>query len=274
MPSQRPQYGGTVHLCIGTGHSPYKITSMPFTFGSNSIVIHRGLNGLFIFKSVSFSATTPKLSCSHLRRRINLRIIWASPTVILTRVRRYLFTHYTPETLLNLVFEDLRKPKASNNSRNEQDTGTQGAITNGTPVPSPWVRTTPPHWRACGATRLQVTHRRPLQQQRQRPSLRVAKLQQRWPQGRRRCNNALAHIYARGARISTKSRRPGARMVAVIPSATRTSPAAATSVPTTGAVCPPADPHSDPPGRAEHRPPRRGTVPGQRQDSPRTRTLP
>src|SRR5688572_19576472 len=117
MPSQRVQYGGTVHLFIGTRHSPYKITSMPFTFGSNSIVIHRGLNSLFIFKSVSFSATTPKLSCSHLRRCINLRIIWASPTVISTRVRRYLFTHYTPETLLNLVFEDLRKPKAPNTSK-------------------------------------------------------------------------------------------------------------------------------------------------------------
>ena len=116
MPSQREQYGGTVHLFIGTGHSPYKITSMPFTFGSNSIVIHRGLNSLFIFKSVSFSATTLKLSCSHLRRCINLRIIWASPTVIPTRVRRYLFTHYTPETLLNPVFEDLRKPKAPNSS--------------------------------------------------------------------------------------------------------------------------------------------------------------
>jgi hypothetical protein len=47
-----------------------------------------------------------------------------------------------------------------------------------------------------------------------------------------------------------KSRRPGARMVAVIPSATRTSSAAATSAPTTEAICPPADPHSDPPGRA------------------------
>jgi hypothetical protein len=29
-------------------------------------------------------------------------------------VRRYLFTHYTLETLLNHVFEDLRKPKAPN----------------------------------------------------------------------------------------------------------------------------------------------------------------
>jgi hypothetical protein len=47
-----------------------------------------------------------------------------------------------------------------------------------------------------------------------------------------------------------KSRRPGARMVAVIPSATRTSSAATTLAPTTEAICPPADPHSDPPGRA------------------------
>jgi hypothetical protein len=114
MTSQREQYGGTVHLFIDTGHSSYKITFMPFTFGSNSIVIHRGLNSLFIFKSVSFSATTPNLSCSHLRRCSNLRIIWASPTVISTRVRRYLFAHYTPETVLNLVFEDLRMPKAPN----------------------------------------------------------------------------------------------------------------------------------------------------------------
>jgi hypothetical protein len=71
----REQYGGTVHLFIDTGHSPYKITFMPFTFDNNSIVIYRGLNSLFIFKSVSLSATTPKLSCSHLRRCINLRII-------------------------------------------------------------------------------------------------------------------------------------------------------------------------------------------------------
>jgi hypothetical protein len=74
--------------------------------------------------------------------------------------------------------------------------------------------------------------------------------------------------------LKPKSRRPGARMVAVIPSATRTSSAATTSAPTTEAICPPADPHSDPPGWAEHRPPRRGTVPGQRQDNPRTRTPP
>jgi hypothetical protein len=54
MPNQRVQYGGTVHLFIGTGHSLCKITFMPFTFDNNSIVIYRGLNNLFIFKSVSF----------------------------------------------------------------------------------------------------------------------------------------------------------------------------------------------------------------------------
>jgi hypothetical protein len=71
-----------------------------------------------------------------------------------------------------------------------------------------------------------------------------------------------------------KSRRPGARMVAVIPSATRTSSSATTPAPTTEAIYPPADPHSDPPRTGEHRPPRRGVVPEQRQDSPRTRTPP
>jgi hypothetical protein len=56
-------------------------------------------------------------------------------------------------------------------------------------------------------------------------------------------------------------------MVAVIPSATRTSSAATTSAPTMEAICPPADPHSDPPGRAEHRPPRRSVVLGQPQNT-------
>jgi hypothetical protein len=116
MPSQREQYGSTVHLFIGTGRSPCKIIPMPFTSANNSIVIHRDLNSLFIFKSVSFSAIMPKLSCSHLRRCINLRILCDSPTVVLIRIRRYLSTHYTPETLLNHVFEDLRKPKAPNSS--------------------------------------------------------------------------------------------------------------------------------------------------------------
>jgi hypothetical protein len=38
--------------------------SMPFTFANDSIVIHRGLNSLFPFKSVPFSAIMPKLPCA------------------------------------------------------------------------------------------------------------------------------------------------------------------------------------------------------------------
>jgi hypothetical protein len=53
MPSQREQYRSTVHLFIGTGRSPCKITSRHFAFDNNSIVIYRGLNSLFLFKSVS-----------------------------------------------------------------------------------------------------------------------------------------------------------------------------------------------------------------------------
>jgi hypothetical protein len=166
----------------------------------------------------------------------------------------------------------VQAPTATMNKK----TGIQGAITNGTPVPPPRVRTTPlDEGGGCGATEGRRTaHRRPLQQQRQRPPLRVVELQQRWPQGGRRCNLALAHADARGARTSTKSRRPEARMVAVIPSAMGTSRAAPTSAPTTGAVSPPADPHSDPPGRVGHQPPRRGAISVQRQDRPRTRTPP
>jgi hypothetical protein len=37
--------------------------------------------------------------------------------VALIQVRRYLLMYFTPETLLNHVFEDLRKPKAPNNAQ-------------------------------------------------------------------------------------------------------------------------------------------------------------
>jgi hypothetical protein len=63
-------------------------------------------------------------------------------------------------------------------------------------------------------------------------------------------------------------------MVAVIPSATGTSRATSASAPTAGAISPPADPHSNPPGRVGHRPPRGGAIPVQRQDHPKTRTPP
>ena len=50
--SQREQYGGIVHLFIGMGHSPVKITFMSFTTSYNHDTNYHGPIGLFIFKSV------------------------------------------------------------------------------------------------------------------------------------------------------------------------------------------------------------------------------
>jgi hypothetical protein len=50
--SQPEQYGGTVHLFIGTGRSSDKITFMPLTTNHNHDTNYQGLCGLFLFKSV------------------------------------------------------------------------------------------------------------------------------------------------------------------------------------------------------------------------------
>jgi hypothetical protein len=62
--SRCEQYGGTVHLFIGTGRSLCKITFMPFMFTIDLRTIYRGLDSLFLFKSVPFSVTEPKLPCA------------------------------------------------------------------------------------------------------------------------------------------------------------------------------------------------------------------
>jgi hypothetical protein len=46
------QYRGTVHLFIGTGRSPVKITFMSSTTSYNHDTNYRGSIGLFLFKSV------------------------------------------------------------------------------------------------------------------------------------------------------------------------------------------------------------------------------
>jgi hypothetical protein len=66
--SQREQYGGTVHLFIGTGRSLCEITFMPFMFTIDLITIYQGLDSLFLLKSVPFSIAEPKLPCAQLRR--------------------------------------------------------------------------------------------------------------------------------------------------------------------------------------------------------------
>jgi hypothetical protein len=63
--SQREQYGGTVHLFIGTWCSLCGITFMSFTTGYNHDTNYHGSIGLFIFKSaqpfVSRRVIMPKL---------------------------------------------------------------------------------------------------------------------------------------------------------------------------------------------------------------------
>jgi hypothetical protein len=59
--SPREQYGVTVHLFISTGRSLCKITFMSFMFTIDLRTIYRGLDSLFLFKSVSFSVAKLKL---------------------------------------------------------------------------------------------------------------------------------------------------------------------------------------------------------------------
>jgi hypothetical protein len=116
MPSQREQYGNTVHLFIGTGRSPCKITSRPFAFDNNSIVIYLGLDSLFLFKSVSSFLPSYRSSLAHSFGSAPSFVLFPCFFIPWALVRRSLSTHYTPEALLNHVFEDLRKSKAPNSS--------------------------------------------------------------------------------------------------------------------------------------------------------------
>jgi hypothetical protein len=124
MPIQREQYGSTVHLFIGTGRSPCKITLMPFTFINNSVVILWGLIWLFIFKSVS-------PFCCHAEALLHIASwsfhpsLWSSSISVKLRLDHALVypqpdsedtCSHTWKTLSNHVFEDLRKPKAPNSS--------------------------------------------------------------------------------------------------------------------------------------------------------------
>jgi hypothetical protein len=113
--SQHEQYMGTVHLFIGTGRSLCEITFMPFMFTIDLIIIYRGLDSLFLLKSVPFSAIEPKLPCAQLWRWFNLRsdpafhIVYSfipSPKVPVHILRL--------RNIVNHVFEDLRKTKTPN----------------------------------------------------------------------------------------------------------------------------------------------------------------
>jgi hypothetical protein len=80
-------------------------------------------------------------------------------------------------------------------SHNEQKIGTQGAITNGTPVSSPRVRTTSTPGSLRG-DEFRVTRQRPLQQQ-------------PWSQDGHGHRKALVRVPAQGTRTSHQSQRVG-----------------------------------------------------------------
>jgi hypothetical protein len=117
MPSPREQYVNTVHLFIGTGSSPCEITIRPFAFDNNSIVIYLGLDSIFLFKSVSSFLPPCRSSLAHSFGSVPSFVLFPCFFIPWGLVRRSLSTHYTPETLLNHVFEDLWKPKAPNRSQ-------------------------------------------------------------------------------------------------------------------------------------------------------------
>ena len=111
--SQREQYGGTVHLFIGTGCTLCEITFMPFMFTIDLRTICWGLDSLFLLKSVPFSSTEPKLPCTQLRRWLSLRSDPVSHIVyIFILSLKVLVCVLHLGNIISHVFEDLRKTKA------------------------------------------------------------------------------------------------------------------------------------------------------------------
>jgi hypothetical protein len=51
--NQREQYGATVHLFIGTGHSPSKSTFMSLMFTHDRNTNYKGLSSLFLLRPLS-----------------------------------------------------------------------------------------------------------------------------------------------------------------------------------------------------------------------------
>jgi hypothetical protein len=70
---QREQYGATVHLFIGMGYNPGKITFISLTFTTNHKASYQGLNSLFPFRSISSSTFIIILSRSSFNHSFGAR---------------------------------------------------------------------------------------------------------------------------------------------------------------------------------------------------------
>jgi hypothetical protein len=90
-----------------------KITFTPSIFIIDLRTICRGLDSLFLLKSVLFSATEPKLPCAQFRRWFNLRSDPAFRIVYNCISSSKVLVHILClGNIVNHVFEDLLKMKA------------------------------------------------------------------------------------------------------------------------------------------------------------------
>jgi hypothetical protein len=120
--SQREQYGGTVHLFIGTGRNLCKITFMPFMFTIDLRTIYRGLDSLsslsrFLFLLLSRSFFAHSFGTGSTFVPTMLFILCTTSF----RVRRFLYIYHTWETLLIMflrTFARRRPPTVAPRSNN------------------------------------------------------------------------------------------------------------------------------------------------------------
>jgi hypothetical protein len=98
------------------GSQPMQNYIQPFAYDNKTIVIYLGLDSLFLFRSVSSFLPLCRSSLAHSFGSAPSFVLFPCFFIPWALVRRSLSTHYTPEALLNHVFEDLRKPKAPNSS--------------------------------------------------------------------------------------------------------------------------------------------------------------
>jgi hypothetical protein len=112
--SQREQYGVTVHLFIGTRRNSCRITFMPLTFTIDLVIIYRGLDSLFPFKSVSFSTAKtafPRVASTLVHPSLKPRSLYYVP---LHPMYEGSCTYIILGKYVSRVFEDLQKTKAPN----------------------------------------------------------------------------------------------------------------------------------------------------------------
>jgi hypothetical protein len=116
---QREQYGVTVHLFIGMGHNPNKITFMSLTFTTNNKASCQGSSSLFSFRSVPSSTFVIVLSRSFFGHSFGARspFLQTAPSYhahLHLKVEASCNSLCYTEKYVSYVFEDLRKRKAPN----------------------------------------------------------------------------------------------------------------------------------------------------------------